>query len=107
MRAQTENWWEQRIDYDDGAESYHVAYERSELVSTNVVLSVAAIENVEPTELPPLASTIDPDALDSLFVEDVSGRISFSYAGYDVTIHAGGRLEIVPSVDIARRQQRN
>jgi hypothetical protein len=71
------------------------------------VLSVAAIENVEPTELPPLASTVDPDALDSLFVEGVSGCISFSYAGYDVTIRAGGRLEIVPSADIARRQQRN
>jgi hypothetical protein len=107
MRAQTENWWEQRIDYDDSAESYHVAYERSELMSTNVVLSVAAIENAKPTELPPLASTIDPDALDSLFADGVTGRISFTYAGYDVTIHAGERLEIVPSVDIALRQQRN
>lgn len=107
MRGQTENWWEQRIEYDDDAESYHVAYERSELVSTNVVLSVAAIENAEPTELPPLASTVDPDALDSLFADGVSGRISFSYAGYDVTVHAGERLEIVPGVDIALRKQRD
>lgn len=107
MSAQTENWWEQRIDYDDGAESYHVASERSERVSTNVVLSVAAIEDVEPTGLPPLATAVDPDALDGLFAGDVRGRVTFSYAGYDVTVLDGGRLEIVPGDGVDLRQQRN
>lgn len=107
MRAQTEQWWEPRIDYEDGAESYHVAYERSELVSTNVVLSVAAIEGVEPTGLPPLATAVDPDALDDLFAGDVRGSVSISYAGYEVTIHGDGRVEIVPNADVPRRQQRN
>lgn len=107
MRAQTDNWWDQRIDYDQGADSYHVASEQSELVSTNVVLSVAAIEGTAPTSLPPLATTIDPEALDNLFVGDVRGRISFTYTGYDVTIHGDGRLEIVPDADATRRQQRN
>ncbi|SFR36557.1 HalOD1 output domain-containing protein [Halogeometricum limi] len=107
MRAKTEQWWEGRIDYDRGAESYHVAYEQSELVSTSVVLSVAAIEGEEPTALPPLAEAIDPDALDDLFAGDVRGQVSFTYTGYDVTIHDDGRIEILPSTDVARRQQRN
>lgn len=107
MGTQTENGWEQRIDFDDDAESYHVACERSEPVSTNVVLSVAAIEGKAPTDLPPLAMSVDPDALDDLFADDVRGRLSFSYAGYEVTIRGGGRLEIVPDADVIQRQQRN
>lgn len=107
MRAQTDNWWDQCIDYDQGADSYHVASERSELASTNVVLSVAAIEETAPTSLPPLAATVDPEALDNLFVADVRGHVSFTYAGYEVTIYGDGRLEIVPDADVTRRQQRN
>lgn len=107
MRAQTEQWWDQRVEYDPSAESYHVACEPTELVSTNVVLSVAAIEDASPTSLPPLAATVDPDAIDDLFVGDVEGRISFCYFGYDVTIHNDGRLSIVPHADGARRRHRN
>lgn len=107
MRAQTDNWWEQCIDCENDAESYHIACEQSELASTNVVLSVAAIEGTEPTSLPPLATTIDPDALDSLFAGGVRGRISFQYTGYEVTVHSDGRIEIVPEADGIRQQQRN
>lgn len=96
MKTRTENWWERRIDYDDGTDVYHVACEQSELVSTNIVMSVAAVEESEPTELPPLASSVDPDALDDLFGDGVCGRVSFSYAGYEVTIRGEGRLEITP-----------
>lgn len=104
MRAQTEQWWEQRIDHEDGAESYHIAYERSELVSTNVVLSIAAIEGVEATGLSPLAAAVDPDALDELIGGNIRGSISFHYTGYEVTVHSDGRLEIVPSADLPSGQ---
>ncbi|ADQ69371.1 hypothetical protein C499_12400 [Halogeometricum borinquense DSM 11551] len=104
MRAQTESWWEQRINYDNSSNSYHVKHEQSELISTNIVLTIAAIEETEPTELPPLATTIDPDALDNLFTEDSSGHVTFSYTGYEITIHNDGSLEIVPSADVARQR---
>ncbi|MDS0300448.1 hypothetical protein NDI76_17000 [Halogeometricum sp. S1BR25-6] len=104
MRAQIEQWWEQRIDREDGAKSYHIAYEHSELVSTNVVLSIAAIEGVEPTGLPPLGAAVDPDALDDLIGEgEMCGSISFRYAGYEVTIHSDGRLEVVSVRDLPSR----
>jgi len=88
MTAQSEEWGRSRIDYDKRADSYHVACEDSELTSTNVVLSIAALEGVGPTELPPLAETVDPDALDRVFSPpaDVHGRIAFEYAGHDGTV---------------------
>jgi hypothetical protein len=109
MRVQTEEWRDQRIDFDDRAETYHVACDESELISTNVVLSVAALEGVRPTELEPLAMTVDPDALDGLFAPDASvrGQVSFTYAGYDVTVRSGGQLDIVPADEVALRQCRN
>jgi arginase family enzyme len=109
MRVQTEEWRERRIDFDDRAETYHVACDGAELVSTNVVLSVAALEGVRPTELDPLAMTVDPDALDDLFAPgtEVRGRVSFTYEGYDVTVRSDGRLEVVPADEVALRQCRN
>lgn len=109
MSVQTDDWKQRRIEYDHRGNSYHVACEDAELPSTNVVLSVAALEGVRPTHLPPLAETVDPDALDSVFSRstDAAGTVSFRYAGYDVTAHAEGRLEIVPGRDGPRRQRRN
>lgn len=108
MTARSEEWGRSRIDYDERADSYHVACESSELASTNVVLSIAALEGVGPVDLPPLAETVDPDALDKLFSPsaDVDGSVSFEYAGYDVTISSDGKLEIVPGRDGTRRRQR-
>lgn len=110
MTAQSEGWGRSRIDYDEGAESYHVACEDSELASTNVVLSISALEGAGPTDLPPLAETVNPDALDRLFSPstEVEGSVSFEYAGYEVTVNSDGRLEIIPERDAVRRkQQRN
>lgn len=108
MTAQSEEWGRSRIDYDTRADSYHVACEDSELASTNVILSIAALEGVGPTELPPLAETVDPDALDRVFSSstEANGSISFEFAGYEVTVSSDGKLEIVPGRDAVRRQQR-
>lgn len=108
MTAQSEGWGGSRIDYNEGADSYYVACESSELASTNVVLSIAALEGVGPIDLPPLAETVDPDALNRVFSlsAEVNGSISFEYAGYDVTVSSDGKLEIVPERDAVRRKQR-
>ncbi|SEL38175.1 HalOD1 output domain-containing protein [Haloferax larsenii] len=106
MMAQTEQWMQSKVEYDHSTGFYRVGREHDEPLSTNVVLSVAAIEGVRPTELPPLARTIDPDALDQVFCGTDDAILSFSYAGYRVAIHAADRIEITP-IDETRALTRN
>ena len=64
-----------------------------------VVEAVAEADGVDPASLePPLNDVVDAAALDRLF-EDTAGvgrtsqgRIRFEYHGYDVTVHADGRV---------------
>ncbi|MFC7127886.1 HalOD1 output domain-containing protein [Haloferax chudinovii] len=99
MMAQTNDWKDSRVTYDESTGSYRVDRDSSELLSTNVVLSIAAIEGVRPTQLPPLAQTIDPDALETVFGRSDDALLSFSYAGYRVTLDALGSIEVVPIGD--------
>lgn len=65
-----------------------------------VVFAVARERGVDPTALEPLASVVDPDALDALFPRhastDVRGpdAIEFTYGGYDVVVTRDGRIEL-------------
>ncbi|MFD1589295.1 HalOD1 output domain-containing protein [Halorientalis brevis] len=67
--------------------------------SRKVIHETAARKDVAPTDLPPLHRVIDPDALDALFDPTVNaarmdGTTTFEYAGYDVTVHADGYVEV-------------
>lgn len=66
--------------------------------SLAVVEAVAHAEAVDPTDLPPLHETIDPDALDAIFSTDPPGdpaeAVSFSYCGHRVTIFADGAVTL-------------
>ncbi|MDS0477867.1 HalOD1 output domain-containing protein [Natrinema sp. 1APR25-10V2] len=62
--------------------------------SSTVVMGVAERERTSPLEIEPLYETIDPDALDRLFPNDGSVRITFEYSGYLVTVHGNGHIEI-------------
>ncbi|KAB1185049.1 MULTISPECIES: HalOD1 output domain-containing protein [Haloferax] len=104
MMAQTMQWKESRVTYEEETGVYRIDRDTSEPLSTNVVLSIAAIEDIRPTQLPPLAQTIDPDALDTVFKCSDDAVLSFSYAGYRVTLDALGSLEIV-SLDDAQPLQ--
>lgn len=69
--------------------------------STAVVETVAAREGVDVAAVSePLGDAIDPDALDallaSLAARDESGEAQFVFAGYDVTVHADGRIDLAP-----------
>ena len=67
-------------------------FERRSL-STAVVGTVADAEDEPATALtPPLASVIDPDALDSLFQVGSHGRVEFSYLGYQITVDSAGNV---------------
>ena len=69
-------------------------FERRSL-STAVVGTVADAENKPATALtPPLASVIDPDALDSLFKVGSHGQVEFSYLGYQITVDSAGNVTL-------------
>ncbi|ELZ06314.1 hypothetical protein C482_00790 [Natrialba chahannaoensis JCM 10990] len=65
-------------------------YDTNHTASLAVVEAVSTVADCDPTALPPLYDTIDPDALDALFSEqtaaDVRPEVSFTYNQYDVTI---------------------
>ncbi|WP_049920882.1 HalOD1 output domain-containing protein [Halopiger djelfimassiliensis] len=74
--------------------------------SEAVISAIAARSNADDLtavadELEPLYGAIDPAALDSLFdssgsLDRSDGVVTFSYAGYRVTVDATGRVELTP-----------
>lgn len=75
-----------------------------ELPSMAIVMAMAAIRDVEPTELDPLYEAVDPERLDSfLRVEgDVVDAVTleFSYHGHSIRAHSDGTIEIdLPDAD--------
>jgi len=63
--------------------------------SVAVIEAVGAVSNSEPTELPPLVETIDPDALNSLFNSpDSAGRVVFRYLEYTVAVSADRTVRV-------------
>lgn len=71
--------------------------------SHRVVERVADEVGAEPTQLEPLYSSIDPDALDKLFADSTgttdSGvvELTFTYAGYRIVVAQDRSVEVVPS----------
>lgn len=74
-----------------------------ESVSQSIVEAVAEAEGVAPEELaPPLYEVIDPDALGRLFASTSNadrgdGRVTFRYAGHDVTVESDGAVSVEES----------
>jgi hypothetical protein len=63
-------------------------------LSTAVVETVAAREDVSPLSLsPPLATFVDPDALDLLFNRG-SGSVTFDAWGYRIVVSHDGTVEV-------------
>lgn len=74
--------------------------------ATKIITAVADREGVDPTELdPPLYEAIDPDALNTLFGNQqssdyrVDGWLSFTYAGYDITVAGDGTVRVAARRD--------
>lgn len=60
-----------------------------------IVDEVAARKNVDPVDLrPQLHDVIDPDALEALFDGHTDGRVRFTYASYEVTVHGDGTIDV-------------
>lgn len=64
--------------------------------SARVVTAVAEAAETDPLDLPPLYSALDPDALDALVTNSESSSIflTFPYAGYTVSIHGDGEVDV-------------
>lgn len=70
----------------------------SETPSYAIIETVADLEGTNPVDLtPPLYAAIDPEALNDLFTsqsESTVNRITFQYAGYDVTVWGDGEFQV-------------
>ncbi|ELY97828.1 HalOD1 output domain-containing protein [Natrialba asiatica] len=68
--------------------------------SETVIITVAALTDSTPVDLPALARVIDPDALDALLDraarDDDRGvqELWFTYAGFDIGLRSNGKLRI-------------
>lgn len=77
---------------------------RSGEMSETVVTAVAEAKGINPLDLEPLYSVIDPDALNSMFCPSVGTppaqiELSFSMAGCEVVIHGDGEVAVIPPAE--------
>jgi predicted RNA-binding protein with PUA-like domain len=88
------------IEYDAESGTYRSYYDpESENPSLQVLEAVAAVRNVDPTDLDPLDRYIDPDALNAIFVPTYQmagthASISFGYEDLLVIVHSDGEVEL-------------
>lgn len=92
------------FDYSADTNTYRASFDSDATsVSMAVVSTVAVVTETEPTALPPLNATVNPDALETLVERrdrdpsrnDV--RIAFVYAGCTVTVHSYGIIAVQPA----------
>lgn len=95
-----------RPGYNPRTGAYHLYHDWSDespIIET-VLRSVAAITNLDPTDLESPNQTVDTDALNALFrpIADgqarESGYVSFPLNDCDVIVHADGEVEVHPPV---------
>jgi hypothetical protein len=73
-------------------------------VSQTVVMAVAEAKGVDPVELEPLYTSVDPDALNNVFRPTVgdstsSMRFCFSVADCDVVVQGDGDVLVTPAAE--------
>lgn len=78
-----------------------ISSQTSSGVHEDVVEAVAEAADESPLDLqPPLYDAIDPDALDAVIEslsrgrDETDARVTFSYAGYEVTVAADGSISV-------------
>jgi len=93
------------VAFDADTDTFWATYDSArDSVSMAVVAVVAAVEDRAPTDLDPLHSVVDTDALQGLF--RTSGQrlqsptsTSFRYEGYEVTVSSEEIVEVSPLAD--------
>jgi hypothetical protein len=67
-------------------------WEGDQSLSMTVIDAVSDVSGTDPTDLPPLYDSINPEALDNLFTSERVGSVSFEFAGMPVSVHATGEV---------------
>lgn len=88
------------IEFDTDTETFWATYDSArDDVSMAVVAVVAAVEDCAPTDLAPLQTAVDTDALRQLF-DHSDGHLptptstSFRYEGYEVTVSSEELVQV-------------
>lgn len=91
------------LEYDPDTETYRGHFDPTERKpSTVVVLAVATVTETDPLDVEPLNDCLDPDRFDGLFAPThdgtprTGGQVTFSYAGYEVTVDSAGEVILAP-----------
>lgn len=66
----------------------------NEKPSLRVPRKVAAMKNIPVRDLPALADSIDPDALDAIVGSTPASTVTFPYAGQLITVTAAGQISV-------------
>lgn len=93
------------IEFDADSNTFWATYDNArDDLSLAVVAVVAAVEDRAPTDLTPLASAVNTDALQGLF-ETPSEQLptptttTFRYEGYEVTVTSEEVVQVTPLED--------
>ena len=93
------------ISYDADAGVYQTSYDEEQLdeLSYTIVEAVCSITGDDPTAVPPLYESVDPDALEAIIRSfqrsDTVGTnniVEFTLHGCLVTVYANGTVELRP-----------
>lgn len=80
----------------DGSLTRRFQHDGPGSVATTLVLAIAEIDGVDPTEMEPIYHSVDPDLLDALCGSDrqMTGDVMFTYRGYRVTVDSHGGIVV-------------
>jgi len=85
----------------DGTPLATTTVEQADTPSIVIAEMVSDLADAPLDELPPLANAVDPDALDAVFAgEDTVGRLTFTFADYDVLLDSAGAVAVYRSGSI-------
>lgn len=90
------------FDYDEDTDTYRTSVSFDDAPSLTVVEAIGVISDETVADIDPLYSSVDPDALDTIFSTIASGEMSgpvcveLTHAGHEVFISSDGRLSVRP-----------
>ncbi|WP_152031308.1 HalOD1 output domain-containing protein [Natrarchaeobaculum aegyptiacum] len=95
------------FEHDPASNTYYTTLEwTTHDPSVAVVELIARLLDADPTDLEPLAWSIDPSALDAILQGQQEGpsttpcTVDFSYLGHRITVSSDGRVEVEPPDDV-------
>lgn len=99
------------IEHHSETDTYRTSFDSTtDSVALAVVLSVAAVEETNPQELPSLSSIVDWNALEALIQPEETQsekdrHVTFNFVGYQVTVHSYGIIAVRPAHDSTTVEQ--